>query len=244
MHNIFNKQTPSLWPFLFVLVLLYPQFLYAGKPDFPPPPHSQVEWVGKDIEVNSIPTSIRAFHTNESIEEVVRFYRREWQRPVEKGKPGFTESIDAYPWYIISRIEDDYLLTVQVQVKENDKSGSWGYLSISPLVDPNIKTPPELGKGLPKMSGSHVMSEHKSRDPGKKARTVIITNDYSVPSNVAFYRNHYDGKGWTKETDRALGNDEVHSLVFKTKRDRVTMMFLKDKNQTRIVINSVTHSLF
>ncbi len=227
----------------YLLLTLVPTMVVAGKPKLPPPPNATVEWVGKDMEVNGLPTAIRAFHTRESIEDVVRFYRREWQRPVERGKPGYMETIDAYPWYIISRVEDDYLLTVQVQVKQNDKSGSWGYLSISPLVDPK-NDPPELGKNIPKMRGSHVLSEHTSKDPGKNARTLIITNEHSVPSNVTFYRNYYNGKGWTKETDRALGTDKVHSLVYKTKRDRVTMMFLKDKYYTRIVINSVTNSLF
>ncbi|MEQ8427148.1 MAG: hypothetical protein RLT87_11730 [Gammaproteobacteria bacterium] len=226
-----------------ILLMSLPITVLAGPPDFPHPPDARVEWVGKNMQINGLPTSIRAFHTRKSIEQVVEFYRREWQRPVERDKPGFMETIDAYPWYIISRIEDDYLLTVQVQVKQNDKSGSWGYLSVSPLVDPKTK-PPELGKGIPKMPGSHILTENTSNDPGKKARTLIITNDHSVPSNVSFYRNHFNGKGWTKETDKALGTDKVHSLVFKTKRDRVTMMFLKDKDYTRIVINSVTNSLF
>ena len=240
MHMSFKKSAQYLY---LAVLLMTPMTVLSGPPDFPAPPQSRVEWVGRDMEVNGLPTSIRAFHTSNSIEKVVQFYRREWQRPVERGKPGFMETIDALPWYTISRIEDDYLLTVQVQVKQNDQSGSWGYLSISPLPEPGEK-PPELGKNVPKMRGSNVLSEHTSKDPGKNARTLIITNEHSVPSNVTFYRNYYNGKGWTMETDRALGNDKVHSLVFKTKRDRVTMMFLKDKYYTRIVINSVTNSIF
>lgn len=228
---------------LLMLVSIIASQLQAGPPDFPPPPEAHVEWVGRNMEINGVKTSIRAFQTRNSIEEVVQFYRREWQRPPERGKPGFMETIDAYPWYIISRVEDGYLLTVQVQVKQNDQSGAWGYLSLSPLVDPKV-VPPKLAENLPRMPGSHVMTETRSKDPGKKASTVIITNQYSVPSNVAFYRNHYHGKGWTKETDKALGTDKVHSLVFKTKKDRVTMMFLKDQDSTRIVINSVTNSIF
>ena len=224
----------------FCLFLTTP--LLAGPPDFPPPPNASVEWVGKNIEVNGIKSSVRAFHTNKSIEKVVQFYRREWQRPAEKDLPGYMETIDAAPWYIISRVEDGYLLTVQVQVKKNDKSGSWGYLSTSPLPGKKIK-PKEMAKNMPKMPGSHVMTEVKSKDPGKKANTMIITNSHSLESNVAFYRNHYQGKGWTKETDRGLGHGKVHSLVFKTKRDRITMMLMKDKNATRIVINSVSNSI-
>ena len=221
------------------------QSALARPPDFPPPPDASVEWVGQNMEMSGVKTSIRAFYSNKSIEKVVEFYRREWKRPVEKNKPGFMETIDAAPWYIISRIEDDYLLTVQVQVQKNDKSSSWGYLSISPLdkikSDKKNDKPIELGSSTPKMSGSHVLSEIKSNDPGKKANTLIIANDRTINSNAAFYRNHYQGRGWTTETDHNA--QDVHTLVFKTRRERVTIMLLKDGSDTRIVVNSVTNSI-
>ena len=220
------------------------QIVLAGAPDFPSPPGAAVEWVGQNIEVNGIKSSIRAFHSDKSIEKVVEFYRREWKRPVEKGKPGFMETIDAAPWYIISRIEDNYLLTVQVQVQKNDKSASWGYLSTSPLPGNKSDKPVQLGSSTPKMPDSHVLNEMKSNDPGKKATTLIISNNHSVGSNAAFYRNHYQGQGWTVETDRKLGADDAHSLVFKSRRNRVTIMILNDKNATRVVVNSVKNSIF
>ena len=240
----FRHQTRSRLSFIFIFLsaFLAPTLVVAAAPDFPPPPQAMVEWVGKNMVVNGIKSAVRSFHTNKSIEKVVEFYRKEWKRPVAKGLPGFVETIDSAPWYIISRIEDGYLLTVQVQVKKNDESGSWGYLSMSPL--PGKNSISEIGKGTPKMSGSNVLSEVKSKDPGKKATTLIISNDHSVSSNVAFYRNHYQAKGWTAETDRDLSQGKSHTLVFKTRRNRITMMFMKDKNSTKIVINSVTHSLF
>ena len=237
----FKHDSKPRLAFILLFTLLSPVLL-AATPDFPPPPQAIVEWVGKDLEVNGIKSAVRSFHTRKSIEQVVKFYRREWKRPVAKDMPGFMETIDAAPWYIISRVEDGYLLTVQVQVKKNDDSGSWGYLSMGPLPGKNNSNS-ELGKGTPKMSGSHVLNEMKSNDPGKKARTMIISNNHSVSSNVTFYRNHYQGKGWTVESDRDLGQGKVHTLVFKTRRNRITMMFMKDKSATRIVINSVTHSL-
>ncbi len=104
-----NALKSTLLYFLATTCLLTSPLVYAGRPNFPAPPQAKVEWVSKNMQVNGIPTAIRAFHTQESIEQVIKFYRREWQRPVDKGKPGFMETIDAAPWYIISRIEDDYL---------------------------------------------------------------------------------------------------------------------------------------
>lgn len=228
-----------------IICLSLSQTTLAKPPDFPPPPDAAVEWVGQNIEMNGIKSSIRAFHSSKSIEKVVEFYRKEWKRPVEKGKPGFMETIDAAPWYIMTRIEDNYLLTVQVQVQRNNDTASWGYLSISPLPDisnMNSNKPVELGSSTPKMPSSHVLNEMKSDDPGKKANTLIIANNHSIESNAAFYRNHYQGSGWTTETD--YNAQDVHSLVFKTRRERVTIMLLKDGSETRIVVNSVTNSVF
>jgi len=222
------------------LVLSHPAL--AKAPEFPAPPDSAVEWVAQDIEMNGNKTAIRAFHSKDSIEKVVKFYRKEWKRPPKKGVPGFMETIDAAPWYIITRVEDDYLLTVQVQVQKNDKNASWGYLSISPLPNGSGKGPAELGSSTPKMPGSHVLNEMKSNDPGKKASTLIIANEHSLGSNAAFYKNHYQGRGWTTETD--LNSQDVQTLVFKTRRERVTIMLLKDGSGTRAVVNSVKNSVF
>ncbi len=226
---------------LAVLLILSQPALAKKAPEFPPPPDAAVEWVAQDIEMNGNKTAIRAFHTKDSIEKVVQFYRKEWRRPPEKDKPGYMETIDAAPWYIITRIEEGYLLTVQVQIQKNDKNASWGYLSISPLPKNPNEPPKELGSTTPKMSGSHVVNEMKSNDPGKKANTLIIANKHSLGSNAAFYKNHYQGRGWTTETDHNA--QDVQTLVFKTRRERVTIMLLKDGSETRVVVNSVKNSV-
>lgn len=223
-----------------ILLLSFPAL--AKAPKFPPPPDASVEWVAQDVEMNGIRTSIRAFHSNDAIEKVVEFYRKEWRNPPERGRPGYMETIDAAPWYIINRVEDGYLLTVQVQVQKNKENRSWGYLSISPLPKNPLELPPELGSNAAKMQGSHVLNEMKSNDPGKKATTLIIANEHSLRSNVAFYRNHYDGRGWTKESD--YDADNAHTLVYKTRKERATIMLLKDGGGTRIVVNSVKNSIF
>ena len=212
----------------------------AKAPDFPPPPEATVEWVGRNLDMNGIRSDIRAFHTRKSPEKVTAFYRHEWEKPVAKDLPGFTETDAMTPWHLITRIEDGYLMTVQFQ--EADQGGTWGYLAMSPLPDKDAK-PAERGKGFPVMPDSHVLSEMKTDDPGKKARTMLIANDHSVNSNIDFYRNQYLTQGWSLETDKALTQGRMHSLVFKSARKRITIMFIGDHNQTRMVINEVTHSI-
>ena len=241
-NRTYRLMNQSPW-LIFALLCLYPTILSAA-PDFPPPPQASVEWVGQNMEINGIPSAVRAFHSNKSIEDVVEFYRKEWRNPVGKDMPGYLENIAAAPWYIISRAEKGYLLTVQVQVNERTGKGSWGYLSLGRLPDMD-DFDFERGKGIPKMRDSQVLNESTSKDPGKKAKTLLISNNHTIENNIAFYRSHYEGLGWTNETDTDLGGvGKMHSLVFKSKRNRITMIFIKDNNDTRIVINSVTNSIF
>lgn len=235
MPNSFIKLIPC-----FVINLLLSGLTYA-VPEFPAPPDANVEWVGRNMEVNGIRSAIRAFNTSKSIRKVINFYIKEWDEPVGKGMPGHMIESDAMaPWTVISRIEDGYLMTVQTM--ESDRGGAWGYLSLSPL--PGKAPPPELGKGIPKMHNSHVIQEMKHDDPGKKGRTVVLANSHSVNSNINFYRNHYRGKGWSVESDYELSPGKMHSMVYKSNRERINIMLMGNGNETRIVINYVKHSLF
>lgn len=216
----------------------------AAEPDFPAPPKASVEWVGKNMQLNGIRSDIRAFHSKKSLEKIADFYRKEWQEPVDGGDkdeqlPGYTETGAMAPWYLLTRIEDGYLMTVQIQ--EADRGGSWGYLAISPLPDKDLQIEP--GKNIPKMRGSSVLSELKTEDLGQKGRTLIVSNEHSIASNVSFYRNHYQGKGWSTDIDREVSRGKMHTLVFKSRRKRINIMFIGDHNSTRIVINAVTHSI-
>jgi hypothetical protein len=211
----------------------------GAAPRIPVPPEAKVEWVGRNMEVNGIVSDIRSFHTSQSLDKVSDFYRRRWERPVGKDLPGFTETDAMEPWRLFTRIEDGYIMTVQMQ--KADMGGTWGYLAISPLPDP--KKPVVLGQGAPAMRDSQVLHEMKTDDPGKKGRTMVISNNYSVGSNIEYYRNHFRHHGWEIETDHALKPGVFHSLVFKSPRKRTTIMLIGDNQATRVVINEVTHAI-
>lgn len=210
-----------------------------GQPDFPPPPEASVQWVGKDLKVNGVAMQTRAFVTRQSPDKVARFYRRKWKNG-ENGQQGYVETTAMAPWRLITRVEDGYLMTVQFQ--KTDFGGAWGYLAISPLPDPKADKP-VLGKGIPSMRGSQVMSDIGSRDIGQSGHTVLITNRHSLSSNVSFYRHHYANAGWQPEDDRVVAEGHTHLLSFKKWRKSVKIIITGAKDGTRVVVNSVTRDL-
>src|SRR5690606_16292412 len=112
-----------------------------AAPKFPPPPDSTIGKMGESMIVNGVPMDVRQFVSRRSVEQVLEFYRQFWPKGTEK-EPGYTETDILEPWNMITRVEDGYLMTVQVM--DNDGRGSSGLLGMSRLPDPNKL--PELGK--------------------------------------------------------------------------------------------------
>lgn len=212
-----------------ILLVLMPGIAIAA-PDFPPPPDATVGRPADKMIMNGVPMDIRQFNSQESVDEVLQFYRDYWPAGTEE-KPGYTETDILEPWQIITRVEEGYLMTVQVT--ESGDNGSTGLLALSRLPDPaNL---PELGKGFPKLRGSHVMNDILSEDIGKQGRTLQIANHYSVEHNANYYRNHYLDLGWGSEMDQALSGGDTQSLRFSKGDKSVTIVIHKNSAGSIIV---------
>ena len=224
---------------MLVLACLPALALARSQPDFPPPPDASVKWVGKDMSMNGLPMQMRQFVTRKTPDKVARFYRKKWKHG-ENGQQGYVETSAMAPWRLITRVEDGYLLTVQFQ--KTDFGGTWGYLAMSPLPDPKAGKP-VLGKGIPKIPGSQVMSDIGSRDVGQSGHTVMLINKHSLASNVSFYRHYYGHAGWHSEDDRVVAAGHTHLLSFKKWRKSVKIIVTGAKEGSRVVVNTVTHDL-
>ena len=223
---------------ILLAVLFISEIVYAQSDDFPAPPSASIEWVSKDMNLNGMPMAIRHFRTNDSVEDVLWFYRKVWQEPVMPELPGFVEATSG-PWWVISRLESDRLMSVQVQPLETGQ-GAWGYLGDSALDKATKENKP--GDGFPMMQNSNVLNDVKSTDKGKSARTLQISNAFSIDANASYYRNHYANSGWTALMDENSNNTWVQT--FKNGRDQIQLIIRRDDGVTIIIANNVRESLF
>ena len=129
------------------------------------------------------------------------------------------------------------MLTVQVQAAS--PTSSRGYLATGLLPEPG--KPPPSAPEPPALRGSTVLSNVMSEDPGKSAQTVMLANEFSVDSNVNFYRNQYSG--WRTDIDQKLASDKYHALSFTRGRRQVQITIQSSRDGSHIVLNSVKHDL-
>ena len=210
-----------------------------ARSTFPPPPKSSIGMLGNKMIVNGIPMQIRQFSTNRSLQQVIDFYIALWEDDTDQGLPGYSISTALRPWTIISRIEEEYILTVQV-ASVNKRRAS-GYLSMSPL-DPAQRT--ESGKDFPRMKGSTILNDTVSEDSGKKGRNVLLQNSNTIKSNANFYRNHYKRLGWEEITEIPPHSGKQQVLQFRRSNKHVTLVLKEQAGATTINSQSVTEGSF
>lgn len=207
--------------------------MVLAAPDFPAPPRAQVQWVSNNMIYNGRTMQIRSFESRLSVERVLEYYRQLWQHG-EADRPGYQETDALQPWQMITRIEDEHLLTVQVLAKGNDSSG---YLAVSHL-DELIAETPDIGQDFPKMNGSKVFNDIITPDHGKDGRTLLISNEYSITANSSYYRDWYENRGWRLDMEKTVVPGKQQVLGFSKGREKVNLVISRENNTTNIVANS------
>ena len=230
LRFINNRLAFNLTASMSLACLLLWSGLVLAAPKFPPPPGSKIGLIAESMVINGIEMNVRQFNSKRSVEEVLEFYREFWPKGTEE-KPGFTETDALEPWQIITRVEEGYLMTVQVTAA--GQKGSSGLLGISKLPDP--ENLPTLGKKIPKMSGSKVFNDIKTKDIGKDSRTVALINDFTVENNANFYRDYYTSHGYGLDLDQAVSGGDSHAQRFSQRGDVVTIVISKAAEGTVVV---------
>jgi len=207
--------------------------IVLAAPKFPPPPGSKIGLIAESMVFNGIEMDVRQFNSKRSVADVLEFYRQFWPKGTEK-QPGYTETDILEPWQLITRVEEGYLMTVQVTAA--GQRGSTGLLGMSKLPDP--ENLPKLGKKIPKMSGSRVFNDIKTKDIGKNGRTVALINDFTVENNANFYRDYYSGHGFGLDMDKSVSGGDSHAQRFSKRGQVVTIVISKIAEGTVVVIQT------
>ncbi|MCB1745043.1 MAG: hypothetical protein KDK91_32045 [Gammaproteobacteria bacterium] len=224
----------ALW-LSFIGSLLCPLTHAGERPELPAPKGATVKRVGDSIQTNGLTMSIREFHTNDDMEEVKAFYARTF--PPGKDDPGMYLSTAAEPWTVLSRMQEPWLMTVQMQA--TDMGGTWGYLGIARVPEPGE---PEARPEPPRsLHGTVLISSSRSEDDGQSGEVFLMNNDYSVRSNLEFYKGLYSA--WRADMEQPVMDGAGYALSFSRGSKRVNMTIVAGDKGSYITINVIRRSL-
>lgn len=229
LRKIFRFILPILVAHIAVIVVTSVESIAAVE--IPSPSWLERTLVADNMVINGLPSVVHYFETDRTLEELLDFYRQKWDESAAQ-KAGYREA-EVGPWHVISKIDGQYLLTVQAQQKEAFTTK--GYLAIGDLSA--VQNKKDRGKGVPKMSGSKIVNDLVSNDPGKKGRTMMIANSFSVSSNTDYYRNYYLSHGWGQLMDQ--GSNDAQVLAFSRFGKEAHLVISKTSGSTMVVMNLI-----
>jgi hypothetical protein len=168
------------------------------------PPGAELRWVAEDIKQNGVPMQIQLFSSGKKVNEVLEFYRSQWQERATDEMPGYIEN--RIPgWSVISIL--DHKDIVALQLRPSRDGGTEGYLSAV-----NINSQPaqdKITRNFPRPSGTTLVSSTQSSDLGKKATTIFMINSLSLGAVEDFYRHTMPVRGWARGMDANHGGTSV-----------------------------------
>ena len=196
-----------------------------------PAPSGQVAMVAESMQINGVPMTIKELSSKEPPQAVLQFYRQRW-----KGNRfgSFEYPLDGWLG-AIATMDGQCFYTVQVQP---GGQGSRALLAVSGRRNPSGRNP---GAGFPKMSGSKIFNDMDHRDGVKTARTVMLSNDFSVTSNANYYREALAADGWTALIDRPVDTPRGKQYVMVMKRgvEEASLTIGQSGSGTAVIANIV-----
>jgi len=216
---------------LFCAYLAYPSGSVQGSTLLvsSAPSWLQLNPVSGKMVVNGLSSEVMHLVTSRSTEDVFGYFRKQWA--CGNGEKNCRQ-IASTPWSVLSRIDGANLDYVQVRRA--------GLETVGYVVRSNLK-----GKTLPvsrlvsHLQGSKVENDLVSQEGGRSARTMLVTNNYSLQTN----RNHYDNSltagGWRKISDNSNLKGDV--VIYRKGSQEASLVLTEQHGRTSVVISTTAN---
>jgi len=195
--------------------------------------------LAREMHWNGIPMQVQHFTSRKPPEQVLGWYRQKWQ--VERNGESVPMWVETKlePWTLLTHREGDYMQTVQIR---SGAEGSEGWLGEIRLSDLERAGNARLAADFPRMRGSELINDLRTKDIGQKGAVILLRNGFSVASNASFYREHYVGRGWHVDADMPVADG--HLLVFRRGPQEINITISEgDDGRRYVVANPVSRGL-
>lgn len=190
--------------------------------------------VAPDMQLNGVQMTIRAIHARITPDQLLAHYRTLWAHLATAARPASLEQ-EVNGWRVISTVQGECFTTVQVK---SEPSGSYALVSLSRKPAQNAKLEPP-GSGFPVLPGSKVLNDFAYRDDIRNARTLVLNNHATLPTNLAFYRDQMQDAGWQLLSERRPSgrDDQAYVLTLKKELQEASIVMTQEKGLVTVVVN-------
>ncbi|MES9970353.1 MAG: hypothetical protein ABW092_09990 [Candidatus Thiodiazotropha sp.] len=200
------------------------------------PPKSTVLYVGKVVQ-NGLPIQMKQFDATASPGEVLGFYKQRWSdtRNYKENTPQYIEK-KVGEWWVLSKMEGNSSVVVQVQKSNNNQST--GFISVSDVSKPQRIS--EEAVKFPRMNNSQLLSSTESIDNGKHATTIILINNHPILENNEYYKANMGNSGWIYTNSKL--NEDVSTMYFSKNSQHCEIAIAKADDGKTVIFANVVES--
>ncbi len=177
----------------------------------------KLQWIGKQMAINGLPTSMRAFSSDLGADQVLDIYQDRWK------VRGLGQ---------LARTEFDGAESVGMEYRGHYYSvqaydiagGSEGVLTVS--LAPVEEMAPDFSTRFPLPFGSNVEQKIEAIDSGTRMETLIVTSDQSVGSLASYVDASLQREGWVDQNFSRASNHGQRVLSFQrgTELSQITII--------------------
>lgn len=195
--------------------------------------------VAPEFSHNGRTQNVKTFASIEDKQSIISAYVEKWRHTEQE--PFNARVDDSGRWLIVSKVIGACFHTLQIDKSAYKTSGYLSTLSIETdkTAGPG-PAPVDLGKNVPKLYGSQVLSDISHSDPGKKARTLVIENKFSPDANAEFYIRTIGEDGWRTTSDHQIpakrNRRDARALTFNKKQETQIIVITKGTQGSNVVI--------
>lgn len=138
-------------------------------PDLAAPPQGSAQWIARNMRMNGLPMSLKAFQSRLSADAVLAHYESELK---SSGSHDVRRSVNS-PWRVLILKSPDHFITVQARAVS---AGSEGTILVSPALNPAKL---ELQTEFPRPSTARIVNLQQYDDAGMQSEYISMSSERS-----------------------------------------------------------------
>lgn len=200
---------------------------WAGWPEVPSPRNAKVEGVGEHVRLNGVPMRMQRVLSTGKSADIIEFYRAALgpKRAEEKLPDGI----------LLAQGRGDYFVTIRVKVL--GPSFTETLISVSDARGAQNSANRPLGFPIP--AETQVLSDMESTDAGKTSRQLVLINNHSIDTNVAFISRTLQARGYKPQSGDTQNLESGRVLMFGGESREARLVVIRNKGASNVVLTMV-----
>jgi hypothetical protein len=180
----------------------------SALPDLAAPPQGTAQWIARNMRMNGLPMTLKAFQSQLSPEAVLGHYESQ----LKSSSSHETHRLMKSPWHVLMFRSHDHFITVHARAAS---AGSEGTILVSPALDPALL---RIRSDFPRPPTARIVNLQEYDDAGMRSEHISLSSDRTPFLEAQAFSQLLIRDGWTM-TDTRPTHETHRGFVLEAQRE-------------------------